>query len=69
MQLPGKNLLARFSISSLGNTKLNICFANLIISILQVWNSNMLTTGKTNLQQDEVINLFIYLFVILMVAL
>ena len=40
MQLPGKNLLARFSISSLGNTKLNICCANLIISILQVWNSN-----------------------------
>jgi len=39
MQLPGKNLLARFSISSLGNTKLNICCANLIISILQVWNS------------------------------
>jgi len=33
MQLPGKNLLARFSISSLGNTKLNICCANLIISI------------------------------------
>jgi len=38
-QLPGKNLLARFSIRSLGNTKLNICCANLIMSILQVWNS------------------------------
>jgi len=30
MQLPGKNLLARFSISSLGNTKLNICCATLL---------------------------------------
>jgi len=30
MQLPGKNLLARFSISSLGNRKLNICCANLV---------------------------------------
>jgi len=39
MQLPDKNLLARFSISSLRNRKLNICCANLIISILQVWNS------------------------------
>jgi len=46
-QLTGKNLFARFSISSLGNTKLNICCANLIISILQVWNSfikNLSTT-------------------------
>jgi len=43
MQLPGKNLLARFAISSLGNTKLNICCANLIISILQVWNSLLST--------------------------
>jgi len=32
-QLTGKNILARFSISSLGNTKLNICCANIIISI------------------------------------
>jgi len=39
MQLPDKNLLARFSISSLRNRKLNICCANLIISILHVWNS------------------------------
>jgi len=47
-QLTGKNLLARISISSLGNTKLlNICCDNLIISILQVWNSfikNLSTT-------------------------
>jgi len=41
-QLPGKNLLALFSISSLGNRKLNICCDNLIISILQVWNSFIL---------------------------
>jgi len=36
MQLPGKNLSACFSISSLGNRKLNIRCANLIISILHV---------------------------------